>query len=215
MKGIFATSSALVTLLLTISPTVASSAGGFQFLDQSTGNKFCKGCAECIVTCDYPGVQGSGVAIGNSYCSDMNGIVSVEAWGGLLTVDFSATIPGDTPVHWQEGNGTWIGGTAPTKDSSGIADVTDQGTSSQQWGSLGFNGGWCVANVVQYQKSDPSAAGTSQGGQYSYNISLFDNSSPRKWIGGTGKPLFVQDDDTLGIDSVLPSVFEITSGSKS
>ena len=213
MKTLFATSSTLVTLLLATTP-ISVGAASFQFLDLSVGTKTCRGCAECIVTSNYPGTNAGGVSIGSSYCVDLNGRLSTPAWGGLLTVDFSPEVPGATAIHWSASDGTWIGGTAPSKLSSSLALVTENGTSTQQWGSPNYIGSWCVANIIQHQKSDPSAPPDQTKAQYGYNISLFDNSNPRKWIGGTTDLLYIQDGDTQGIDSALPSVFEITSGSK-
>ena len=72
-----------------------------------------------------------------------------------------------------------------------------------------------MVNIVQHQTAHPSDAVTAKGTQYSYNITLFDNSNPRNVIDGTeDKLLYIQNGATQGIDSLLPQVFEIASGSK-
>ncbi|KAF6232410.1 hypothetical protein HO173_009515 [Letharia columbiana] len=107
-------------------------------------------------------------------------------------------------------NGTWIGGSMASVTAWG-ATINQTGTG--QWGSTSYIGGWCVANIVQHQKLNASADATNPDGQYKYDIDLFDGGTPRNRIGGTaGGPLYVQDGKTEGIDSLLPQVFEITSG---
>ena len=212
MKSLASIAPTLVTLLLATSLTNAAGAPVFQFTDFMVGSKTCRGCMQCRVGSSEPPFYPFSFVIGNDYCVDLNGIISVETTYGLLTVDFNSEAIGNTDIHLTFPNGTWIGGTAPSKSSGYSATMDTTGTG--QWGTPNYVGGWCVANIIQYQKVDPSAAVTDPDGQYSYNISLYDNS--RNWIGGTdGGPLFVENSQTGGIDSLLPSVFEITSGSPS
>lgn len=212
MKGLFSIGSALVTLFLV---TANAWQPTFQFFDNSVGTRFCRGCMQCLVQSNSPQYSFSAI-IGNDYCSNLNGKMSVATsyrnLTGTLTVDFSPDVPGNTGMYMSFPNGTWIGGIAPSKVSGNSAIVNMNGTG--QWGSTNYVGGWCVAEVTQSQKVQPSDAVTNPDAQYSYNISLYDNS--RNWIGGTTDgPLFVQGGKTGGIDSMLPKVFEITSGCKS
>lgn len=137
---------------------------------------------------------------------------AVGTANGTLTVDLPPEPSGDTAMHLTFPNDTWVGDTAPGKVSAQAAYVTEAGTG--QLGSIIYIGGWCVANIAQYQRKDPSAAVTNTTAQDGYNITLFNNSTPRNSIGGTSELLYVENGATADIDSVLPSVFEITSWSK-
>lgn len=70
--------------------------------------------------------------------------------------------------------------------------------------------------IVDFSPTVPGATGMYMDFPNGTCIDLFDGGTPRNWIGGTtGGPLYVQDGKTEGLDSKLPQVFEITSGSKS
>ena len=217
MKTHFSTFSALVTLLLAISPTNAWTppiawTPNIIFQDEQVQN-----VDLCALYVEVPGWCDGKAIINHDLCMNSNGRRSVEACGGLLTVDFPPETNETTPVHFSAANGSWVGGTSPNKISGNNASMTeiDMDAGTAQWGNANYVGGWCVAHIVQYQKLDPSAAVTKEMAQYSYNISLYDNSPTRQYIGGTSELLFVEDKATQGIDSALPSVFEITSGCES
>lgn len=211
MKGRLSLGSTLVALLLAINPTNAQS-GYFQFSDLSVGSKTCKGCTECHVNVMVPGwCAGGSPVMGNDFCVNLNGRISAAACDGTLTVDFPPEVVDPTSIYFDAGNGSYVGGIADSKKTPSSANPTESGTG--QWGSPNYVGSWCVANIIQYQKKNPSAAATVPDGQYSYNISLFDNSQPtRKWIGGA--LLYAQNGQSNGTNSLLPSVFMITSGSE-
>ena len=201
-----------MTLLLATNPTNAE-IPVWQFWEENVGSKTCPDCKECFVNSNFAEMP-FGVKIGNATCEDLNGRMGAGTEYGTLIVDFSPTVQGATGVYMDFPNGTWIGGIAPSKAFAAEANINLEGTG--QWGSANYIGSWCVANVVQHQKVNASADATDPEGQYSYDINLFDNGTPRNWIGGTtGGRLYVQDGKTQGLDSKLPQVFEITSGSKS
>lgn len=212
MKSLFSIGSGLVTLLLATNPTNAE-IPVWEFGEEPVGSKTCIGCKQCYVESNFAEMP-FGVTIGNASCVDLNGRMGAGTEYGTLIVDFSPTVPGATGMYMDLFDGTWIGGIAWSKANGVETNITLKGTG--QWGSASYIGGWCVANIVQHQKVNAAADATVPEGQYSYDIDLFDNGTPRNWIGGTkGGPLYVQDGKTQGLDSLLPQVFEITSGSKS
>lgn len=95
MKGLLSTGSALVTILLASTPT---NAGGSQFMETDVSSIFCSDCYQCEVSISSSPLYDYAV-IRDSYRSDLNGVRSAKALGGMLTVDFSAMVPGDTPFH--------------------------------------------------------------------------------------------------------------------
>lgn len=209
MQGPLSIGLTLVTLLLAINPINADINGYLQFYDLSVGSKTCRGCTECHVNMMIPGWCTESPVMGNDFCVNLNGRISQSACGGTLTVDFPPEPTDQTPMHFTAANGSYVGGTAGGKQTPSSTKITDLGTG--QWGSSDYVGDWCVANIIQHQKKNPSAAATDADAQYSYNISLFDNSQPtRKWIGGA--LLYSASGQSNGTDSLLPSVFMITSG---
>ena len=227
MKNFLSAGYAVCTLLLATIPATARprlspsrdvGLGAFQFLEINTSTKQNKGARDCAVLLMGPngvfGCRGSAI-VGHDYCSNLNGRVSVNQCGGTLTVDFSQNVPGNTDIHFQSGNGTSTGCTAPSKQSGSSCANTQTGSAAPgNVGSTKYVGSWCVANIVQHQKATPSAPPTDTAAQYSYTITLYDNSTPRKQIGKTSQDVYVAGGATQGMDSLLPSQFQISSGSK-
>lgn len=129
-------------------------------------------------------------------------------------MDFPSTVTDLTPVHFEVPDGRYVGGDALNKVSGPSFTYHEQGTGS--WGSPSYVGGWCTADIIQYQKQTPSDPATSTTAQYSYNVSFWDTSTPPVWIGGTtGGPVYIPENVGVTIDSILPKPFQITSSGES
>lgn len=116
--------------------------------------------------------------IGNKYCVDLNGRRSVAWCDGVVTVDFPPTPDAPTYIHYVAHNETYTGCTAPGK-SSGASCISDQ-EGKGTFGSTDFVGKWCIMDITQNQKSDPSTPASSAAGQYEYAISVYDGDTTSK-----------------------------------
>ena len=136
----------------------------------------------------------------------MNGRVNVENCGGILTVDFNPEVQSNTRISFVAANGTYVSCAAPTKTSGDSCISVETGVGA--FGSPNFVGPWCVANIIQHQKLLPAVPADNPAAQYSYDITIYDNSNPRKQIGKTNGPFYVTGGQTGALDSALPSVFD-------
>lgn len=79
----------------------------------------------------------------------------------------------------------------------------------------GYINGWCVAHIVQHQRAKvvaTDAPGQNSTNWYGYEITLYDNNTPRNVIGYSGTDLtYVAPGQYQGLDSLLPEVFEVGS----
>lgn len=123
--------------------------------------------------------------------------------------------------NWADGTGNFYT-TSNTGSGSGYKCLYNSGCSCcAPTGSVatpaepGYIDGWCVAHIVQYQKTTPVAADAANQGTanwYGYEVTLYDSNTPRNVIGYSGPNLtYVPPGQWGALDSVLPEVFSIGS----
>ena len=111
--------------------------------------------------------------IGGDKCASVTGRHSANLCGGVITVDYQPEPNGPTYIHYTEDDGAYTGCMVPSgQGANGFCYNNQLG-----WGAFGspkFVGGWCVAEILQLQKTDPSAGPDTPAGSYHYSVSIYD-----------------------------------------